>query len=70
MGLNIVCTCNGLAADIHCKDMAKLKMVITNYLDRLCEFGIYKNSHGKDVWFHIALKVSDVPYRFFIRDVS
>lgn len=70
MGLNIVGTRNGLAADIHCKDMAKLKSVIANYLDRLCEFGIYKDSRGKDVWFHIALKVRDVPYKFFIKDVS
>lgn len=54
--LNIAIICNGLAADIHCKDMKKLKLVLANYLDRLAEFGVYTNTSGNDVWYHIALK--------------
>lgn len=56
MELSIHITCNGLAADIHTKDMTRLKQIIESNLDRLSEFGVYTNTAGTDVWYHIALK--------------
>lgn len=65
MAQNIRGICNGLAADIHAKDMTKLKQIIESKLDRLAEFGVYTNTAGREVWYHIALKTRDTSCKVF-----
>lgn len=54
-GVNNSWHCQGLAADIKCKDMNKLEQLLDAHISELDEYGKYYDKHGNLLWFHIGL---------------
>lgn len=47
--------CQGLAADIKCKDMDKLEQLLDSHISELDELGKYYDKQGNLKFFHIGL---------------
>lgn len=47
--------CQGLAADIKCKDMNKLEQLLDAHISELDEYGKYYDKHGNLKFLHIGL---------------